>query len=196
MQRRDAFLRPYYRNAPAAELNFILQRRNPAFKRGFFVYIVLCLAQCFFLYSAKNSVFAIPIYMANTLYNLGRQAFLEGSIDWLTDTIQVYLVANTYTPNLSADQFVADLGANTVSSPQTLTGTTTTAGVADANDITFPTVGAGSTVQYLVIYKFVTNNNDSPLIALIDIATGLPISTSGGDINIVWDNSSNKIFKL
>jgi hypothetical protein len=34
------------------------------------------------------------------------------------------------------------------------------------------------------------------LIAYIDTATGLPVTPGGGDIDITWDNGSNKIFKL
>ncbi|GAI46620.1 unnamed protein product, partial [marine sediment metagenome] len=36
----------------------------------------------------------------------------------------------------------------------------------------------------------------SPLIALIDTATGLPVTPNDGDITIAWDNGANKIFKL
>ena len=36
----------------------------------------------------------------------------------------------------------------------------------------------------------------SPLIANIDVATGLPITPSGGDIIVQWDTGANKIFKL
>jgi hypothetical protein len=57
--------------------------------------------------------------MANALYDKGRQAFLEGSIAYLTDTIKVALVTNGYTPNLSTHQFYSDLtpGSNVVGTP-------------------------------------------------------------------------------
>ena len=36
--------------------------------------------------------------MSNTLYDLGRQAFLDGDIDWSADTIKAALVdTGTYT---------------------------------------------------------------------------------------------------
>ena len=48
----------------------------------------------------------------------------------------------------------------------------------------------------MLIYKDTGDNATSPLIALIDSATGLPITPNGGDIIVVWDNGANKIFKL
>jgi hypothetical protein len=136
--------------------------------------------------------------MANTLYDLGRQAFLEGSIAYLSDTIKVALVKNTYTPNTNTHQYYSDLtpGTNVVSTPQTLINKSSTNGVANASSVTFSTVPGGSTVSYLVIYKDTGVNSTSPLIALIDTATGLPVSTNGGDITVSWDTGANKIFKL
>jgi hypothetical protein len=136
--------------------------------------------------------------MANILYDLGRQAFLEGDIDYITDTIKVALVRSTYTPNVATHQYYSDLtpGTHVVGTPQTLTSKSSTAGVANASSVTFSSVTGGSTVSYLVLYKDTGVNSTSPLIALIDTATGLPVSTNGGDITISWDTGSNKIFKL
>ena len=48
--------------------------------------------------------------MANTLYDSARQGFLEAQINWLTDTMKVYLVdAGAYTPNTQTHQFLADI---------------------------------------------------------------------------------------
>jgi hypothetical protein len=135
-------------------------------------------------------------YSMSALFDHGRQAFLEGSIHWLTDTINAVLVTTAYTPNLVTDQFLSDVGENTIGTPQTLTHPSSTAGVADADDVVFTAVVAGSIVKYVLIYKLGDMDSNSPLIASIDIATGLPISTTGNDINVQWDNGSNRIFKL
>jgi hypothetical protein len=136
--------------------------------------------------------------MADALYDLGRQKFLEGSIAYLTDTIKVALVKSTYTPNLSTHQFYSDLtpGTNVIGTPQTLASKTSTNGVADAADVTFTAVSAGSTVSYVAIYKDTGTASTSPLIALIDTGVGLPVMTNGGDISVTWDNGSLKIFRL
>jgi hypothetical protein len=68
--------------------------------------------------------------------------------------------------------------------------------VANAANVTYTAVTAGSTVTYLAIYKDTGSNSTSPLIALIDTATGLPVSTNGGDITVSWDTGANKILKL
>lgn len=82
-----------------------------------------------------------------------------------------------------------------VGTPQTLASKTSTAGVADAADITFTAV-SGATVEALIIYKDTGVSSTSNLIAYIDSATGLPATPNGGDITVTWDNSANRIFKL
>lgn len=133
--------------------------------------------------------------MANALYDKGRQGFLDGSIDWDTDTIKVVLVdTGTYTVNLSTHQFFSSV-SGVVGSAQTLGSKTVTDGVADAADVTFTAV-SGASVEALVIYKDTGSSATSNLIAYIDTATGLPVTPNGGDITVVWDNGANKIFKL
>ncbi|GMV82106.1 MAG: bacteriophage protein [Planctomycetota bacterium] len=135
--------------------------------------------------------------MANAMYDKGREGFLDGSIDWDTDTIKTVLLdAADYTPDLAAHDNLDDVPAGArVGTPQTLTGKTKTNGVADADDVTFPTV-TGDPCEYQLIYKDTGVESTSRLIALIDTATGLPITPNGGDIITQWDNGANKIFKL
>lgn len=134
--------------------------------------------------------------MANSLYSKARQAFLDATIDLPTDTIKAALVTNGYTPNLSTHDFYDDVSANVVGTPQTLGTKTITDGVFDAADVTFTAVASGSTVNYILIYKDTGTPSTSPLIALIDTATGLPVLTNGGNITITWDNGANKIFAI
>jgi hypothetical protein len=68
--------------------------------------------------------------------------------------------------------------------------------VFDGDDVTFTAVAGGATINYLVIYQDTGTPGTSRLIACIDTATGIPLSTNGGDITIQWDNGANKIFKL
>ena len=141
--------------------------------------------------------------MANALYDAAREQFMTGAINMSADTIRAALVVTAYATdaptlatNLATHNFLDDVSANIIGTDQTLTGKTTTGGVFDADNPTFPTVTAGSTVKFVLLYKFVTNAADSPLIALIDTGTGLPLTTNGGDIVITWDSGANKIFKL
>ncbi len=142
--------------------------------------------------------------MANRLYAYGRENILRGLIHWETDTIKVTLV-DTGNYNFS-DQHAAlvSLIAGTVGvdprigTPQTLTGRTAPngwGGVVDANDVVFPSV-SGASAEALVIYKDTGDPNTSLLIAYMDTVTGLPVTPTGANISIFWDNGTNKIFRI
>lgn len=135
--------------------------------------------------------------MANTLYDKARERFARGQINWDTDTIKVCLVdKNVYTPNFTSHEYLSDISASAIVAPGvTLTGKTSVSGACDANDVTFTAV-SGAESEALIIYKDTGDGASSPLIAQIDSATGLPITPNGGDIIVVWDSGSNKIFKL
>lgn len=135
--------------------------------------------------------------MANALFDKGREGFLDGSIDWDTDTIKAVLVDHGVdTPVPATDQFLSDIsaGARVAISPA-LTGKTVTNGVADADDVVLPTV-SGASCESIVLFKDTGSPATSRLIAFIDTATGLPVTPNGGDITIEWDAGANKVFKL
>jgi hypothetical protein len=134
--------------------------------------------------------------MPTGLYDKGRQAFLEGKINWATDTIKVVLVAHTHLPNLGGYEYLSDIDPlDLVGVPQTLSNKTATNGVADAADIIFPDV-TGPQVKALIIYKETDVDTTSPLIAYIDNMTGFPFNPSGAKVSIHWDSGANKIFRL
>lgn len=134
--------------------------------------------------------------MANSLYDLGYQAFLEGSIAWLSDNIKICLVTSTYTPNLATDQFLAIIpGGTIVATSSNLASKTSTIGVANAANVTFSSV-TGSTATYIAGYKDTGSSATSRLIFLIDTATNLPVTPNGGDIVVQWSSGANKIFSL
>lgn len=134
--------------------------------------------------------------MANALYDAGKEGFLGGTIDWDTDVIRAVLVdLGTYTPDLNLHRDFADL-TGVVGTESGVFGTkTVTDGVADAADITFTAV-TGATVEAIVIFLDTGVAANDLLIALIDTATGLPVTPNGGDITVAWDSGANKIFSL
>lgn len=135
--------------------------------------------------------------MTNVLYDKGREAFLTGAINWASDNIKAVLVdAADYTVNAATHQFLSDVpSGGRVATSGNFGTKSSTAGVADAADITFTAV-TGDPSEALVIYKDTGTAGTSPLIAYIDSATGLPVTPNGGDITVTWDNGANKIFKL
>lgn len=134
--------------------------------------------------------------MANALYGKGKEKLLSGSINIPSDTIKAALVSTGYTANLSTDEFHSTISAYVLGTPQTLGTKTVTLGVFDAADPTFSAVAGGSTAKALVIYKDTGVSGTSPLLAYIDTITGFPLSTNGGDIQIIFDSGANKIFAL
>jgi hypothetical protein len=143
---------------------------------------------------------------ANSLYDFGRQGFLEGTIDWDTAVIKVALVDSAdYTVNLATHQFFSSVNAVAAAIEETsaaLANKTVTAGVADADDIVF-TAAAGDPCEALVFYQSsaVTGGADvaagsQRVIGYMDTATGLPVTLNGGNVNVTFDSGSNRIFKL
>lgn len=135
--------------------------------------------------------------MVNRLYDLGRQAFLQGDIHWLTDNIKALLVnGGAYTPNTATDAALSSIpaGARTATSPN-LANKSANAGVADSDDLTFPNV-TGPVSSLVVIYKDTGVEATSTLICVIDTATGLPVTPNSGPIAITFDQGSSKIFRL
>lgn len=138
--------------------------------------------------------------MTNALYAKGREKFLGHAtidLDWINDTIKLVLIDTAlYTVDIAVDEFLDDIPAGAqVAISNAFTGKTATDGVADADDITLTAV-SGATVEALAIFKDTGASATSPLIAYIDVASGLPVTPTGGDVDVVWDNGANKIFKL
>lgn len=136
--------------------------------------------------------------MANALYDKGREKFLKGLISWDSDNIKAVLV-NTdagYAVDLANDEFLSDIaGGDRLATSGNFASKTTAAGVADADDITFSSLTV-TDADAIVIYKDTGSAATSPLIAYIDTATGLPLTSTGGDATIVWSSGASKIFKL
>lgn len=134
--------------------------------------------------------------MANALYGKGKEKLLAGAINFGTDTIKAALVKTAYAPNMATDEYFSTISANVLNTPQTLTTKTTTLGVVDADDVVFTAVTAGDTAKAVVLYKDTGLAGTSPLLAYIDVITGFPLATNGGDIQIVWDAGAYKIFAI
>jgi hypothetical protein len=133
--------------------------------------------------------------MANGLYDAGKEAFLTGAVSWSSDNIKVALIdAADYTVNLATDEDLADIaGGAIVATSGNLASKTSTAGVADAADVTFTAV-TGDQSEALVVYYDSGVAGTSTLLAYIDTGTGLPVTPNGGDITVTWNGSG--IFEI
>ena len=145
--------------------------------------------------------------MANQLFGLARQAFLDGDLDWAANDIKCLLVDSTdYTVSIDVDQYcnkdtIPDAARVTNGLSGNFANKSSTLGVADADDVTLSSV-SGEQCEALVIFMdggdggVTQSGTNDLLIAYIDTCTGLPITPNGGDITIAWDAGANKIFKL
>ena len=138
--------------------------------------------------------------MANALYDKGREGFLDGTIDYDTNTIKASLVDKDKYTFSAAHQFLTSVGSSARAGTATaLTSKTVTSGVAGAANTTFVSVTAGTTVGAVILFKDTGSSGTSNLICYIDqTSTGGTFSVipSGGDIVVNWSTGANKIFKL
>ena len=125
--------------------------------------------------------------MANTLYPLGKQAFLSGGINLTSDNIKAVLVDLTDYTYSAAHDNLDDIPAGArVATSGNLASKTVAAGVFDAADVVF-TAPSGDGADVIAIYKDTGDTATSTLIAYIDTGSGLPVTPNGlDDITIAW----------
>jgi hypothetical protein len=133
--------------------------------------------------------------MANALYPKAKEAFLNGSINMVANTVTIALVDTGVYTYSSSHQYRNEVSNSAVISSTTLSNKTITNGVFDADDATFSSV-TGANCEALLIYQDTGVQTTSRLIAYIDSATGLPILPNGGDISVAFSSGSSKIFAL
>lgn len=139
--------------------------------------------------------------MASNLYNSALELFLNGGLDWDTSSnVKCMLVTSSYTPDKD-HQYVSSVVA------AELSGTGYTGGYGgtgrkalaaravnkdnatdrvycdDTADVTWSAINAGTPV-YAIIFREVTSDAASPLIACIEITS--PVPTNGGDYTLQW----------
>lgn len=134
--------------------------------------------------------------MANAIYPAYKDALLTGDsdVDLTTGTIKVSLIDTDVSTYDSTDQFYSNVVAGSIISTSTITNPTVTDGIFDGDDVTFTSV-TGNESEALMIWKDTGTTTTSRLVAWIDTGvTGLPITPSGGNIDVTWNASG--IFKL
>lgn len=151
--------------------------------------------------------------MANYWVNTGKLrcwAGAAGEIKLLTDTIKVLAVEENDAPDDPDVEFIGDyLGAGDAvevtstgytggfggAGRKTLTAPALTVDQAndraefDCADVTWATISQALAEQWVgfAVVKEITNDADSPLIAVINTATGLPLTPNGSDITLTID---------
>lgn len=119
------------------------------------------------------------------LYAKFKQALLEKQISIPADTIKIVLVdAGQYTVNLATHEFLSDIAAGArVAISAALTGKTTTGGVFDCDNLSISGV-SGPSIEALVFFQDTGSAATSRLLSYHDGGLGLPLTVSGGAVNI------------
>ncbi len=134
--------------------------------------------------------------MSNLLYPKFKESLLKGEIDLVNnDVVAVLVDAADYTYS-AAHTTMADVpAAARVSVTAPLTGKTVVDGVFDAADSVYPSA-SGDESEVVIVATGSGSLETFKLACYIDTATGLPVIPNSGNINAVWDNGANKIFKV
>lgn len=156
----------------------------------------------------------------NKFYSQGREGFLKGEISWDNDDIRIALfnvwssTSETGAYDDVTQRFVSDIESNLIEFKAqqgdpayikhiSLTGKTSTDGIADAEDLTLYEVKSIDTLvdsdrsfEAAVLFKWTGNALTSPLICFVDTGAGIPFVPNDGHIKVNFPNGPNKIFKL
>lgn len=138
-----------------------------------------------------------------TLFPTGREGFLAGEINWDTATITAAFVRGYIID--ATHKFVSDVisAGGSIVATSALASKTVTGGVADAEDVLFPSVAAGPAITVLLMFQSsaVTGGVDvetsaQRLIGYVDSPPSLPLIPIGTDVAVSWGNAQNRIFIL
>ena len=128
-------------------------------------------------------------------YGLGLKAFMDGSINWASDTIKVALTTSAYTPDQDTHDFFNDVtnevtgtgytaGGATLGSKTSNYTTGTNTVWLDAADTSWTT--STITARRAVIYKSTGTASTSPVLGYVDF--GADVVSSSGTFSIQWDS--------
>lgn len=127
--------------------------------------------------------------MAGT-YNRGKFIIMDASLDWVNDTIRALLVDSSYVYDPD-DNFVSDISGEltdgsyarqTLGNKGVTEDDTNDEAVMTADPIDFGAL-TNETPEGIVLFKFVTNDADSPLISFSDAGFGATANGAGYVVN-------------
>jgi len=127
--------------------------------------------------------------VANTAYNYYKAQNALGNTPWGGVTWRAVLVSAFYTPNFTTDQTVSAFAGDIVGTATAMSGNAVSAaGVLSANSVTFTGVTSGLTVKYIIVYY---DTGSATFLAFCDdTGTGLPYTTTGGNVLVNWSGTS------
>ena len=135
--------------------------------------------------------------MVNTLYTQGRSAILRAQVDWLNADVKFTAIdTSQYTADIANDEFMSSVPVAARIATEDVTARTVTNGVADCEDIIFPAIAAGSTIDGGIFWINTGVDATSRLIAYVDQSTAFPYATNGGGFRVLISNGMNRLFQI
>ena len=140
--------------------------------------------------------------MANIIYNNAKSAL--NAYPWTSGTWKILLTTSSYTPDIDAHVYVSDVTNELVGTGyvrKTLAGQAVSIDTGNdradfkANNVTWTAIQAGTAAK-AIVYRFVTVDGDSPIIACLDITPAT--ITNGGDFTLEWDGQlvNGRLFSI
>ena len=114
--------------------------------------------------------------MANAIYAKALNSFINGEINWTSDSILTILInTELYTVDIGNHQWLSDIPAGARVAIAELTNET---------DVIFPAV-SGAICSAIAFVKITGNEKTSNLLLYFDTAIGLPVIPNGGNVIFV-----------
>lgn len=135
--------------------------------------------------------------MANAIYPLYKDAILTSAANSnITGApLKAALIDTAAYAYSAAHEFYSSV-SGVVGTPTAVGSVTSAAGVVDGADVVFTSV-SGPTAEAVILFLDTGTPATSRLVAYIDTGvTNLPVTPTGGNVQLVWDNGANKIFSL
>lgn len=125
-----------------------------------------------------------------------REKFLRGLIAWHTDDIKAVLLAGSYTPNFTTNEYLSDISAPArIAVSDSLTAKTTTNGWASSGNIVWESASNGTAVA-MGFFKDTGDASTSPLLAYLnENITNFPLDTNGAKVTFIPDPGTG-LFRL
>lgn len=128
-------------------------------------------------------------------YNYGRELFLRGQIDWITDDIRMAVVDNFYNPSVE-HRFVSDIPENAiVRRTDFLQSKSAEDGFARAVPAAVFTLNHGNPIIGVLFFKDTGDDATSPLLAFVDDGVAFPLLGIGFDYYFAYDSIEGGFFR-
>jgi len=140
--------------------------------------------------------------MANTMYPLGLEKFLDGEMGDLTTVVVKLMAVKTGGTYSAAHDYMNDVEANRYvgTTDQTLSNKTVASGVFDNTvDITYSSLavdGVNDIIAFILYVDTAGASSTDPLIAWIDTDGGGPISITPNGGDVIFSPNASGIFSL